>query len=285
MSLSSVLQLLLPTVIPLVAGYAVARWVGLSTKPVETVLRWVLFPVLLFTVLRGRMPFQTFLLVSMTGAVMALAGLALVRHSHRFLKPNVDRSAGTLNIACFAVPFFALSWASNGLGTACALFVGAAITMFVVEKRNDWKAILREPWLYAVFAALLFQEGRFATGSLDTWFKPLAMACYPVALLYLGAALQPQLALRDSGAWATVGVRMLSGLGVGMLAVALLPFSSAVAQGVIITSLAPPATQSMTLGGGGTDTASARAAATLGTLVTLVAITLILLTGWTPWGN
>jgi predicted permease len=277
------MQLLLPTVIPLIAGYAVARWVGLSTKPVETILRWVLFPALLFTVLRDRMPFQTFLLVSMTGAVMVVAGLALVRSAHRFLKPNVDRAAGTLNVACFSVPFFALSWASNGLGTACALFVGVAITMFVIEKRSDWKAIFREPWVYAVAAALLLQEGRFATGSLDTWLKPLAMASYPVLLLFLGAALQPKLSLRDASAWATVGVRMVSGLGVGLLAVTLLPFSSAIAQGVIITSLAPPATQAMTLSGEGNESASARAAATLGTLVSLIAITLILLTGWTPW--
>ena len=285
MSLSSVMQLLLPTVIPLIAGYAVARWVGLSTKPVETLLRWVLFPALLFVVLRGRMPFQTFLLVSVTGAVMTLVGLALVGSAHRFLKPSVDRAAGTLNIACFSVPFFALSWASNGLGTGCALFVGMALTMHMIEKRNDRTAIFREPWIYAVLAALLFHEGRFASGTLNRWLEPFAMAAYPVLLLFLGAVLQPQLSLRDANAWATVGVRMVSGLGVGLLAVALLPFSSAVAQGVIITSLAPPATQAMTLSGGGTDSASARAAATLGTIVTLIAIALILLTGWTPWRN
>ncbi len=283
MSLSSVLQLLLPTIIPLIAGYAVARWVGLSTKPVETILRWVLFPALLFVVLRNRMPFQTFLALGMTGAVMTLAGLGLVKSARRFLKPDVDRSAGTLNIACFSVPFFALSWASNGLGTACALFVGMALTMFVIEKRSDWTAIYREPWIYAVVAAILFQQGRFGSGSLDTWLEPLASASYPVLLLFLGAVLQPQLSLRDASAWATVGVRLVSGLGVGLLAVALLPFSSVIAQGVILTSLAPPATQAMTLGSGGSDSASARAAATLGTVVTLVAIALILLTGWTPW--
>ena len=57
MTLPSVFQVLLPTLAPLVAGYAVARWLGFSTKPLMILLRYVLFPVLLFTGLQERMPF------------------------------------------------------------------------------------------------------------------------------------------------------------------------------------------------------------------------------------
>ncbi len=283
MSLPSVLQMLLPTLLPLVAGYAVARWAGLNPKPLSVLLRLVLFPALLFTSLHDRMPFHIFLLVAATGSVMTFVALALRRNAHRFLKPPVDASAGVLNIACFMLPFLALSWATNGLATACALFTGAALTWFALESWNDPKALLREPWVYAVAAAFFFPAGRIDATWLDKLLAPLAAASYPVLLVFLGAALQPGLSLRDGGAWATVSVRLLSGLGVGLVAVAVLPFSAAVAQGLILTSLAPPATKSLTLETGGADTARAQAAAALGTLVSLAVIVTLLVTGWKPW--
>lgn len=283
MTLPSVFQTLLPTLAPLAAGYAVTRWLGFSTKPLTVLLRYVLFPALLFTGLQDRMPFYVFLLVAATGSVMTLAGIALTRNAHRFLKPHVDPSAAVLNIACFAAPVLALSWAANGLGSVCALFVGAALTWSVLESRRDWQALLREPWVYAAAAALLFQAGEVSAAWLDAMVTPLALASYPILLLFLGASMHPWVSMRDGNAWATVGVRMLSGLGVGMVAVAVLPFSAAVAEGVIIASLAPPATRAMTLGATPEDSSRARAAAALGACVSLVVMAVLLLTGWKPW--
>jgi len=283
MTLPSAFEILLPTLAPLVAGYAVARWLGFSTKPLMILLRYVLFPVLLFTGLQERMPFYVFLLVAATGSVMTLVGLVLARHAHRFLKPHVDSSAAVINIACFAAPVLALSWAADGLGSACALFVGAALTWSFLELGRDWQALLREPWVYATATALLFQAGQISAPWLDSMVTPLALASYPVLLLFLGASMHPWVSMRDGSAWATVCVRMLSGLCVGIIAVAVLPFSAAVAEGVILVSLAPPATRAMTLGPSIEDSARSRAAATLGACVSLLAMVVLLLTGWKPW--
>lgn len=282
MSLQSVFSTLLPVLAPLAAGYAVARWLGLSARPLTVILRYILFPVLLFTGLQENLPFHVFLLVAATGSLMTLVGLGLVRNAHRFLKPQVDSSAAMVNIACFAAPVLALGWAANGLGSACALFVGVALTWFLIESR-DWRALQREPWVYAVAAALLFQAGQVSLPWFDSMLTPLALASYPILLLYLGASLHPWVSLRDSSAWATVSIRLLTGLGIGLVAVAVLPFSTAVAEGVILASLAPPATRTLMLVSGTEDTSRSHAAAVIGTLASLLALATLLLTGWTPW--
>ena len=282
MSLPNVFATLLPVLAPLAAGYAVARWLGFSTRPLAVILRYVLFPVLMFTGLQERLPFHIFLLVAATGALMTLVGLGLARNAHRFLKPQVDASAATINIACFAAPVLALGWAANGVGSACALFVGVALTWFMIESR-DWRALGREPWVYAVAGALVFQAGQVALPWFDSMLTPLALASYPILLLFLGASLHPWGSLRDSSAWATVSIRLLTGLGIGLVAVAVLPLSTAVAEGVILASLAPPATRSLMLVTGAEENARARAAAGIGTFASLVAIAMLLLTGWTPW--
>ena len=281
MSFPAVLQLLLPTLIPIVIGYAVARWAGLSMQPIATLLRTVFLPVILFSALRERVPFHIFLLLVAIGAVMAFAGMLLVRQAHRFLRPQVDRSAAVLNIACFSLPFFALSWASRGLATACALFVGVALAFFVVEVRSA-RSLLREPWVYAVIAAILFHALGLSAPWVDAVVTPLASSAYIMLLLYLGATLHPWVSLRNADAWATVAVRMVSGAAVAALAVLILPLSSVIAQGIVLTGLAPPATRAMALGGELKESASSHNAATLGTLVSLVVIGALFLTGW-PW--
>src|SRR5262245_46254229 len=101
MSFPTVLQMLLPTLVPICVGYAVARWAGVRTPPIAALLRTVFLPAILFTGMRQNVPFHIFLLLMVIGATMALAGTLLVRHAHRFLKPRVDHSAALLNIACF----------------------------------------------------------------------------------------------------------------------------------------------------------------------------------------
>lgn len=280
MSLPHVLQLLLPTLIPIAIGYAVARWAGVSMQPVATLLRTVFVPAILFTALRERLPFHMFMLVAAIGAVMALGGIFIVRHAHRFLKPRVDSSAAMLNIACFSLPLFALSMSSTGLATACALFVGVAVASCAMEVRSV-KPLVREPWVYSVLAVLILQAVGVSTGWMDKFVAPLASSAFILLLVFLGAALHPWV-WRSAEAWATVAVRLVSGAAVGLLAIAVLPISGAIAQGILLVSLAPPATRVLAMRGGGNDSTSGQAAATLGTLVSLLIIGGLLLAGW-PW--
>src|SRR5262245_26780478 len=281
MPFPAVLQLLLPRIVPIAIGYVVARWVGLSTQPIATLLRTVFLPAILFTALRERMPFYSFLLLILIGGALALTGMLLVQHAHRFLKPRVDRSAALLNIACFSLPFFALSMSTNGLATAASLFVGVALTMSWVEQRS-MKPLLREPWVYAVVASLVFKALGVSTGWADKMVSPLASSAFILFLLLLGVALHPWASLKNAEAWATVAVRLVSGAVVGVLAIVVLPISGAVAQGVMLTALAPPATRALAMRKDGGDSASGHAAAVLGTLASVVLIAVLLVAGW-PW--
>lgn len=281
MSFPAVLQVLLPTLIPIGIGYVVARWVGVSMQPIATLLRTVFLPAILFTALRDHMPIHVFLLLVAVGAAMVLAGTLVARNAHSFLKPRVDRSAAWLNIACFSLPFFALSLSSKGLATACGLFVGVALTSCAVEVRS-LRPLLREPWIWGVLLALVFQARSLPTSWMDPVVKPLASSAFILFLLLLGTALHPWASLRNAEAWATVVVRLVSGVAVGLLAIVLLPISGAVAQGVVLTSLAPPATRALAMRADGQDSASGQAAATLGTIVSLAVITTLLVAGW-PW--
>jgi predicted permease len=281
MSFPAVLQLLLPTLVPICIGYAVARWVGVPMQPIGALLRTVFLPAILFTALRREMPFHLFMMVVGIGAAMAIVGTFLVRNAHRFLKPKVDPSGGLLNIACFALPFFALSLSSRGLATACALFVGVALGSCLMEVRSV-KPLVREPWVYSVIAALVLHALGISTGWLDRVVNPLAASSYILCLLFLGVALHPWASWKNAEAWATVAVRLVSGAAVGLLAVAVLPISGVIAQCVMLTALAPPATQALAMRSDGKETTSGQAATTLGTLASLLVIGTLLVAGW-PW--
>ena len=158
-----------------------------------------------------------------------------------------------------------------------------AIAWLLLESRRNIISLLTEPWLYAIVAVFVFQRLDVATAQVDRILSPLAHAAYPVLLLLLGTGLYPLSSVKSPDAWATVGIRLVTGLGVALLAVAILPLSSAVAEAVVLTSLAPPATQSMVLSGQGPDTEASQAASAVGTLVSLVVLATMMATGWKPW--
>jgi predicted permease len=148
MPISSIAESLLPTIAVIAAGYSLARWVGLSTAPLNTLLRYVFLPVFLFMTLRERMSFEMFFFVALIGGAVVGMGVLIHRNAGRVLKAQVDASVAIPNVACFSIPVFALSWGGRGLGTACAFFVGVSIAAFLIEKK-DFKKLLREPWVYA----------------------------------------------------------------------------------------------------------------------------------------
>jgi predicted permease len=153
----------------------------------------------------------------------------------------------------------------------------------VVESRGNPRSLLSAPWVYAIVAFLLCQRATSAGAEIEGVLKPIAQATYPLLLVVLGASLHPLVSMKDANAWATVCVRLVSGIGVAVLAIAVLPLSRLVAEGIFLTALAPPATPSMILCGAGKDTEPSRVAAALGTLVSLAAIVTLMLTGWSPW--
>src|SRR5687767_12518192 len=116
MSFSFVIQVFLPTLIPLAAGYALARFAGVSTPPLRTVARYVFFPVLLFVLLVGPLTGKSMLIVTGAGAAMALALFFAIEPLSRLLKVRIDASAAYPNIAAFSMPFLVLTWQAKDVG-------------------------------------------------------------------------------------------------------------------------------------------------------------------------
>ena len=282
MPFSSIAETLLPSIVIIAAGYSLARWVGLSTAPLNTLLRYVFLPVYLFMMLQARMSFQMFFFVALIGGAVVGVGVLIHRNAHRVLKTQLDASVAIPNVACFSIPVFALSWGGRGLGTACAFFVGVTIAAFFMEK-NDFKKLFREPWLYAVVAGILVNEFQVSMQPLNAILTPIMDATYPLLLLFLGASLHPFEGIADVNAWATAVLRVAGGFLVALLGVSILSVSPAIAAGAVMVSMAPPATKSLSLVGSAKDTPSSRGSANVGLLVSMIVFTIFLVTGWKPW--
>ena len=282
MPFSSLAESLLPTIVIIAAGYSLARWVGLSSAPLVTLLRYVFLPVYLFLMLQARMSFQMFFLVALIGGAVVGIGVLIHRNAHRVLKTQLDASVAIPNVACFSIPIFALSWGGRGLGTACAFFAGVSIAAFFIEKKS-FANLLKEPWLYAVVAGILVNEFRVSVQPLNELLTPFLDATYPLLLLFLGASLHPFEGIADINAWVTAVLRVGAGFLVALLGVSILSVSPAIAAGAVMASMAPPATRSLSLAGAAKDSAGSRGSANVGLLVSLVVFSVFLMTGWKPW--
>jgi predicted permease len=280
--LGSTLNLLLPSLFIVAAGYSLARWLGLSSAPLTTLLRYVFFPVYLFMMLEKRMSFDAFFFVVLIGGAVVLVGFLIHRNAHLVFKTQIDASVAIPNVACFSIPVFALSWGGRGLGTACAFFVGVSIAAFIIEKKNFAK-LFREPWLYAAVAGILYNELRGSVPLLNNLLTPFMGATYPLLLLLLGVSLHPFEGITDINAWVTSVLRIVGGFLVALLGVTVLSVSPPIAAGAVMASIAPPATKSLSLAGSTKDTPTSRGTANVGLLVSLAAFIIILATGWSPW--
>jgi predicted permease len=232
--------------------------------------------------LKTRMSFETFGYVVLIGAAIVWAGYLIHRNAHRVFKAEVDASVAIPNIACFAIPLFALSLGGRGIGTACSLYVGVSLASFVIGKIKIMK-LLREPWLYAVIAAMVFKETLASVQLLDDILTPVTDATYPLLLIFLGVSLYPIKAVKDLNAWVTAVLRVVVGFLVALLGINFLPVSQAVAAAVVMASIAPPATKFLSLAGSASDNDSSRGAINVGVLVSLIVFIFFLMTGWEPW--
>jgi predicted permease len=275
-------EALLPTLVVVAVGYSLARWMGLSTAPLITLLRFVFLPVYLFMMLPARLSPDRILIIALIGGAIVAVGVLIHRNAHRVFKTRVPDSVAIPNIALFSIPLFALSWGGRGIGTACALFVGVSITAFIFEKKSFPK-LFQQPWLYAVVAGILLVEFQGSVEPFDVILSPFLGATIPLLLLLLGASLHPLKGFLDLDAWVTAILRVGVGFLVALLGVTLLPVSPAVAAGAVMASMAPAATKALSLAGPAKDSPSDRGPGNVGALVSLIVFALFFLTGWEPW--
>jgi predicted permease len=277
MSLSFVLQVFLPTLVPLAAGYAMARYLGLTPAPLRTLLRFVLAPPLLFALTLTTLQSRSWLVLLGVGAGIVAAVMLALPALSRVTKLKLDGALTMPNILAFTLPFMALSWnvKSSGKVAAAVIFVGAAVTLAALQLRERTpKALIKEPWVYGVAAALVFKLLELPSGPIYKGVGALAEAAYPIGMLYIGTMLFPLESLRDKDAWLAVGARMALALVVAVLVTQLMPLSKNLAEAAVLCALAPPASGGTALARPGDkesgNTSVGVAASLIGALVLLM---------------
>lgn len=271
--LPDVFREMLPALMPLFLGYAMAAWMGVQSNVLRPLIRNALFPILLFSTLAHDTS-RTFLTAAaVVGVVLGLVGV----FSRRWIKVPVAPSAGIPNIACFGLPFFMLSLngKTSGEMTAGIIFVALAVTVSLVEPgQQGAKALFRQPWMMAAIVAAVFVFGDVSQKYISRGLQPLVEAARPVLLVYLGACLHPLASLFNSKVWPSIAFRLITGLVIGGLATWKFGkyFSTDAEEAIILAALSPPATRGAALitDGGGDSEHSVVAAGTIASLIALI---------------
>lgn len=289
MNFYGLLNILIPFLLPIVIGYCLARWMKIDSSSLSTLARYIFLPIIMYKVLAGRLSINMFLLVALAGVGVAIVGNVIAQYGNRVVKVNIGTSSALPNVAYFTLPFFALIMGSQGLGTACAFFVGATLTCllmhFIQSKEFNFKIILKEPWIYAAIIGMFVASQTSRPEFLDLVDKglnPLLKASYTMILIYLGAYLYPLRGILGLNHFLTVGVRLLIGFVVALLAIKSLPISRVMSKALMLAALAPPSTLGQFFGLS-SDGKSDQSAPKLGIIVSFILITLILFAGWKPW--
>lgn len=289
MIFNELLSILIPFLLPIVLGYFFAHWMKLKASSLLTLVRCIFLPVILYNILAGRLSLKMFLFVALSGVCVAIVGNLVVRYGDRVVKTKISTSSALPNVAYFTIPFFALIMGTQGLGTACAFFVGAALTCLFMEfspsKKINFKIVLKEPWIYAAIIGIFIASNNSRPEVLDLLDKglsPLIKASYPMILIYLGAYLHPLKGIHGLNHFVTVGARLLVGFVIAVLAIKILPISRVVSKALMLAALAPPSTLGQIFGLN-SDNESNHSASKLGIIVSFILITIILYAGWKPW--
>lgn len=262
-----------PCVAYIAIGYVLARFARMSAASLRPLMRFVLAPLLLFVLLLTRVEPKGFAIMAGLGAATVGVGWLLVTYIPRLLRRKVDPVAAVPNILCFTLPILALGWTGVGLGTAAAMFVGAALVGSILEERSRAPmALVTEPWLWAVALAFAVKFTHLPIQTPYDMVLPLATAAFPIALVFVGASMHPFGGFTDPATWMTVVVRYIGGIGVAAAAILVLPMSHEVKEAVAIVAVAPPASALLTLSSANSMRATAHMASIVGVITSVALI-------------
>lgn len=266
--------------LPVAAGYGLARFAGLSSGPPRLLARCLLLPVLLFLILAAPIAPKASAVAVASGAAMVVLGMGVIALARRANGFTISPSAAIPNVAVFAVPFLKLSWDANGpaIRTAAWMFVGVAITMMLARGRLDVRGWIREPWLYAVVLAIALKVTSVSVPFLVKPVAPLAQAAYPLLLVYLGTLLHPLAIRLDRWTLGTVVVRLVTGIVIVLGANAIIPMPRMAFEAAVIVALAPPTDGPSSLVSN--DEVRDPAATNLGTLISAACMVGLLVVDW-----
>ncbi len=240
----------LPVIALLSVGVVMGRSFQFDKRTLDTLLHFALIPVYLFYCLLGSLPDKQALWLIAFGAALAVGGFLVITAFHKLLKQRLPISAATANITLFALPVLTVvgNLTSNTRMALALAFVGMAfVLVFLKNKVQGFVILIGQPWLYALALAVLVRYDVIPRNILLDVTRPLEDAAIPISLLYLGTMMAHMSGLGSKDAWLSMAVRLVVGLGVGIVFVKFTPVPEYMHHTLLLAAIAPPATAGMSM--------------------------------------
>ena len=256
--LSLFVNVVLPVFIVAGLGYVIERRLRLPIAPFNQLVLYVLMPALVFTSLlavdfRSEAPakialFTVLLAVAMLAVAAAIARLASL---DRVTSSALMLTAALPNLGNYGLSVVLLAYGQQGLATGIVLLAvqslyGIPLGIFLASSGSaSWSRslveVFRQPMIYAVAAALLFNLARIPVpGFLSSALALPSQAAIPLMLLVLGMHFAGTAGIEQRG---LVSVAVVTRLVIGTLvgwALVLALGIEGVARAVMIVGAAMP---------------------------------------------
>jgi predicted permease len=205
----NVLNELLTSVVPLygfiILGYVASRWFGLKSKPISSLLLYVLIPLVIFDNILKAEPAQLATALSIIFLLAALMNLPaeLVK---RWLKPDVNPallrcSFSYFNIGWFGIPVVMALFGEEKMPLIISAYMGNVlygdtVGYYLVSRSKDMgvgdsvKNVLKIPAIYALIAAIIANlYGVKMPESLEPVMKGASWTLSALGMIIIGVTL------------------------------------------------------------------------------------------------
>ncbi len=265
----------LPSLVPLLAGYALARWAKFDGTTLAPLLKYVVLPITVFKLLLGHTTPHNVAMMAAVGVAMALTSFWAVRLLPRSVSVSLSPVVVRQSMVSFVLPFMLLSWhfSPAGMLAAVILFIAMAATLVLSERGQGGFAILLGcPWLYGALAALLFRMIEIDPVWLKRIANPFVDTTWVMLLVFFGAHLHPVAGFKDGSAWLGAILRLAIGLGIAGLAIWLLPIPRSLVNVVWLAGCAPAGTAALSFTGDAEPGRNPRNTLVISSVVSLIAL-------------
>jgi predicted permease len=260
MAYSEILNVVLPTFITVLIGFALGKLIKLDILGVIEIIFWVGLPALAFVsilnqqivVMEALKVWASTLLVSLGCGVGAWLLFKLLKKPHSGLYLPITLP-NTVNIP---FPIISLAYGSAGLFVATLYYIPNVILLYSVGVfiaagkgwRENLRAMLKVPTLYAALLALILNILHVSVPAVIT--QPLDFIggmVVPTVVLTLGYSLsQIKITSIPITLWSSL-IRVGGGLALGFLAVWLFDLTGITRSVVVLMSAMPSAVNTYTL--------------------------------------
>ncbi|WP_288428388.1 AEC family transporter [uncultured Spirosoma sp.] len=205
----NVLNELLTNVVPLygfiILGYVASRWLGLKSKPISSLLLYVLIPVVIFDNILKAEPAQLATAMSIVFLLAALMNIPAALVNRRFgsdVHPDLLRcSFSYFNIGWFGIPVVMALFGEAKMPLIISAYMGNVlygdtVGYYLVSRSKDMdvkdsiKNVLKIPAIYALIAAIIANAyGVKMPESLEPVMKGASWTLSALGMIIIGVTL------------------------------------------------------------------------------------------------